>query len=75
MAMSGSVLKAAILSAINGLSEEDKRDGDKVWLEICNEIVNHIKNNAQVTVAVTSVSLVTTGLAASRPGAGTGTIS
>ena len=75
MAMSGSVLKAAILGAINGLSEVDKRDADKVWAEICDEIVNHIKNNALVTVAVTSVSLVTTGSGTSGPGAGTGTIS
>jgi len=75
MAMSGNVLKAAILGAINGLSEVDKRDGDKVWTEICNEIVDHIKNNAIVAVTVTSVSGVTTGSGVSGSGTGTGTIS
>jgi len=75
MAMSGSVLKAAILSAINGLSEADKRDGDKVWAELCDEIVAHIKNNAVVAVTVTSVGGVTTGSGTSGPGTGTGTIS
>ena len=66
-------MSSAIKSAIQGLSEET-RDFDEMWDAIGDAIVTYIQSNAVVStsVAVTSVSGVTTGVGASGPGTGTG---
>lgn len=69
MALNGDTLGLALSAAINSLSQAQKENLDTVWKTIGNAIVNHIKTNA--VVAVTSVSGVTAGAAASGPGAGT----
>lgn len=69
MAMSGSVLGAAIKTAIDNLSDADKTNRDKLFEAMGVAIVAHIIANAEVAVA--SVTLVTAGLAASGPGTGT----
>lgn len=78
MAMSGEILAVAIKEAIKLKPGYDKFDdgamGDIIDV-IANEVVNHIQTLAIVntTVAVASVSGVTSGVSVSGPGAGTGT--
>lgn len=92
MALDGDLMATQILTAMQavgfpGIEEGDSPDtiaakglaySQAVWKAIAGAIVTHIKINAVVTssVAVTSVSGVTAGLAVSGPGTGsaTGTI-
>lgn len=73
MSMLGSGLATAVKSAIAAIP--NPKDHDAVWNAIGDAIVNYIIANAHVTVAVTSVSGVTTGAGVSGAGTGTGTIS
>jgi hypothetical protein len=68
MALNASTLASAMKNAVDALS--DKTDRNAIFLALATEIVNHIKNNAQVVVA--SVTGVTPGGGVS--GTGTGTI-
>lgn len=72
----GNALGAAMKNAVDALSEADKRNRLKVFEAMGTAIIAHfIANGAgAITVAVTSVSGVTTGGSASGPGTGTGTI-
>ena len=78
MAMNGVVLGQQMLAAIDqavaASPSASQAQRQAIWIAIGNAIVSHIQLNAQVAVAVTSVSGVTTGLAVSGPGTGTGTI-
>ena len=77
MPMTTAGLKAAILSEMTSKlgSAEDGTKRDSFADAIASAVVNYIKTNAAVTstVAVTSVSGVTTGPGVSGPGAGTAT--
>ncbi|HEY6018424.1 MAG TPA: hypothetical protein VIY48_00535 [Candidatus Paceibacterota bacterium] len=75
MALSGTLLGDAIKSSIDGLTDAQKQDRTQLFEAMGTAIVNYIKTNALVTVAVASVSGVTPGGGASGPGTGTGTIS
>ncbi len=55
--LNGNALGLAIASAINTLSEAEKRDPNLVWQKVAVEIVNHIKNNLELQVG----SLTSTG--------------
>lgn len=75
MAMNGPTLGTELKAALDGLSDSDKGDRDKVFEEMGKAIVSHIQSNAEITtsVSVTSVSGVTTGGGVSGPGSGSGT--
>ena len=79
MPMNGDILGAEIVTAMDAVlaSEPVASESQRasMWAAIGNAIVAHITANAVVstTVAVVSVSGVTTGVATSGPGAGTGT--
>lgn len=81
MAMSGAVLAAAIKTKVIEKNPEladqlgTNIDMDYLFEAIAEAVVEHITSLAQVTVAVASVSGVTTGASVSGPGTGTGTIS
>lgn len=66
----GAVLGSTIKSAIDSLSDEDKKDRDKLFDEMGKAIINHIIANGTGAVAVVSVSGVTSGGASSGPGTG-----
>lgn len=70
MALSGSVLGAAVAAAINSLSEGDKEDVGVIWETVCTEIINHIVSQGIVTTTVTTV---VAGTSPSGPVTGTGT--
>jgi hypothetical protein len=55
MALNGDTLGAAIATAINGLSANDKNDIAKVWKAIANQIITHVKT-ATVTVPGTGLT-------------------
>jgi hypothetical protein len=75
MPMAGAVLGAQIVAKIDALLLTDPNPSrPDFWREIAEAIVEHIQSNALVTVAVVSVSGVTSGGGVSGPGAGTGTI-
>ncbi len=77
MPMSGSVLSAAIKAALSaeGFELGNAPQTEKFVDVIAEQVVNHIQTQALVTttVAVASVSGVTTGPGVSGPGTGTGT--
>ncbi len=68
MAMVGSALSTVIKAAIASIPENE-RSHDAIWDAIGDALVTFIQTNA--TVAVISVSGVTTGIGVSGPGAGT----
>lgn len=70
----GSEIEAAIDQAISSNPEAGSSQRTALWEAIAGAIIAHIQTNAVVstTVAVTSVSGVTTGAGVSGPGAGTG---
>ncbi len=75
MAMSGTILKAAIIASIESeLGFTVPEEGQKVYGVIADEIVKHISTLAVVTtaVSVTSVTAVTPGPGVSGPGVGVG---
>jgi hypothetical protein len=80
MPLSGDSLGLAMIAAmdayVGGLAEpkNDNYDRTQAFKELGKAIVNYIVANAQVTVNVTSVSLVQPGVGVSGPGTGTGTI-
>jgi hypothetical protein len=55
MALSGDVMAANIVTAINGLSDADKQDLTKVWKAIAGQIVTHVKT---ANVAVPAAGLL-----------------
>jgi hypothetical protein len=79
MALSGDILAKAIVDAIIDpkASAEARTKVEDVWKKIANNIVDHIKANAVVTVAA-GISVATTGSAAAQTGAttapGSGTV-
>lgn len=50
MALDGNALGAAMASAIIAAAKKENASPETIWKAIGNEIVNHIKNNAEVTV-------------------------
>ena len=70
MALSGDVMAANIVTAINGLSDEDKKDMTKIWKAIAGQIVAHVKTGT-VAVPAAGLMLGTTPIT----GAASGTIS
>lgn len=78
MAMSKAILGSAIKTAIEGLSENDKKDLQTIWETIADQFILHIQTNAIVTVAV-GIPVATAGSPAAQTGAttapGTGVIS
>lgn len=43
---------------LDSLSEADKRDPSKVWVEVAEAIIDHIKNNAMVdSIPLTGISV------------------
>ena len=81
MAMSSEVLAEAIKNKVIEKNPDlaaqfgTNVDMDYLFSAIAEAVVEHITTFAQVTVAVASVSGVTTGVGVSGPGSGTGTIS
>lgn len=76
MAMSSTALSASIRSTLitAGLAIDDVgTDYEEVWNLLCQEIVNHIQNNAVVTVA-SGIPVTTTGGSGYTSATGTGTI-
>lgn len=73
MAMDGNALGDALKAAVDGVG--DPTDRTALFRAIANAIVGHITANAEIatSVAVTSVSGVTTGAGVSGPGTGSGT--
>ena len=69
MAMNGDVMAAAVIAAINTLSDENKAVQLEVMKKMCGAITAHIAANAVVTVA--NVTAVTVGVGVSGPGTGT----
>lgn len=75
MAMNSTVLSALIKTKVEAATGYAMPAMSQVvWTAIAEAIIEHIQTAAQVTVAVTSVSGVTTGVGVSGPGTGTGTI-
>jgi len=74
MAMNGDVLGSAISAYVSGLDDAVQADNETVWKGIMGLVVSHIQTNAQVVVAVSSVSAVTPGAGVSGPGTGSGSI-
>jgi hypothetical protein len=72
MALSGDILAKAIVDAIIDpkASADTKAQVEGVWKKIANEIVDHIKANAEVTVAA-GIAVATAGSAAAQTGATT----
>jgi hypothetical protein len=68
----GSVLGASIKASIDGLSDDDKKDRDKLFDEMGKTIIAHLIANGAGAVAVVSVAGVTPGGGVS--GAGTGNL-
>jgi hypothetical protein len=66
----GAVLGALIQSSIDSLSDEEKRDRQKLFKAMGDAIIAHLLATAP-NVAVVSVSLVTPGVGVSGPGTGT----
>jgi hypothetical protein len=70
MALNSTIMCQQVISAIESATGNTIPPGSQaVWQAVCNAIVAHIVNNAQVVVA--SVSGVTTGPGVSGPGTGT----
>lgn len=70
-------IKAKVIASNPSLGTQLANGGaDWDWLfdSIAQAVVEHIQTTAVVTVAVASVSGVTSGVSASGPGSGTGTI-
>jgi hypothetical protein len=61
MVMNGTQLGTELQSAVQALSDADKKDAAKVWSEVGKAIVNHIKTNGVITpdLLVTSQGPVT----------------
>lgn len=70
----GNAIKSAIDAAVATTPSASEAQRTAIWQAIGTAIVAHIVTNAQVNVAVISVSGVTVGPGISGPGAGTGTI-
>ena len=80
MALNGNNLGISIASAIDGLSDTDKLDINIIWKAIANEIITHIKDNAEVSTTVANgigvqVNTATGTGATTSTGSGTGGIS
>ncbi len=70
MAMNGDTLGQAIADAIvdAGASAAGKAQCEAFWKKVANEIVDHIKNNAEVP---SGISVSTTGTSTAQSGATT----
>ena len=70
MAMNGDTLGIAIADAVldSGATAEGKVQCQDFWKKVANEIVSHIKSNAEVPVGI---SVSTTGAATAQPGSTT----
>ncbi len=66
----GSALGTTIRSAIDSLSDEDKKDRTKLFDEMGKAIIAHLIANGTGAIAVVSVSGVTTGGGVSGSGLG-----
>ncbi len=67
MAMNGDTLGLAIADAVldSGASEEGKTQCQEFWKKVANEIVSHIKANAEVPAGI---SVSTTGSSTAQTG-------
>ncbi len=75
MALDPTVLTQLIISKVESkLGASPLPAGAKVYAAIAEAVIEHLTTAGEVTVAVTSVSGVTTGTGTSGPGTGTGTI-
>ena len=75
MALDGNALGKAIASAIMSEANKEKITPETIWIAIANEIVEHFKNNAEVTVDA-GIQVTTTGkcpLSSTDPAELTGT--
>jgi len=71
LAGTGAVLGAAMKSAVDSLTDAQKADRDEVFKAMGEAVIAHITGPAGLNaVAVTSVGLVTAGVAVSGPGLG-----
>ena len=70
MAMNGDALGAAIAAAVldSGATAEGKAMCEEFWKKVANEIVNHIKANAEVPAGI---SVSTTGTQYAQSGSTT----
>lgn len=76
MVMNPTALRASIITKIEAATGNILPDvATTVWQAVAEAVIEHIVTFGQVTVAVASVSGVTTGPGVSGPGAGTGIIS
>ena len=69
MALNAQALGSAMANAVLKAAKDENVTPQQIYTAMATEIINHIKNNAQVSVTVT-----TAGTATAQSGSGTGTI-
>lgn len=69
-----SMLASRLAAAMKSAAAQMATDRDAGFVALAQAIITEIQAHAQVTVAVASVTGVTSGASASGPGTGTGTI-
>lgn len=60
--MNSNQLGSQIVSKLNSLSDESKRDASQVWQSVAEAIIDHIKNNAEIA-SLTQSGIVVVGSA------------